>query len=214
MRTIMIFVIAFSLLNMISAQESKDLVYEKKQDNIKTLFGDQTIVHGGYGAFTFGYSEIENLSTVVMGGRGAWIIGHWFALGAGGTGFINDIRYNSMLDENVNLAGGYGGLVLEPIILPWFPVHITFPVLFGAGGIAYVTSYGSNNTYDPPTWVEDAASFVILEPGAELEFNVIRFFRLSLGISYRLTTEINLYDTSTFPLNGWSGNVALKFGKF
>ena len=210
----MIFVIGFSLLSIISAQESEDLVYEKKQNDIKTLFGEENIVHGGYGAFTFGYSEVENLSTVVMGGRGAWIIGHWFALGAGGTGFINDIRYNSQLDQNVNLAGGYGGLLLEPIILPWFPVHISIPVLFGAGGIAYVTSYGSVDMYEPPTWVEDATSFVILEPGAELELNIVRFFRLAVGVSYRFTTEIDLYDTSTFPLNGWSGNVALKFGKF
>lgn len=210
----MILVIAFSLLNLLSAQESEDLVYEKKQNDIKTLFGDQKIVHGGYGAFTMGYSEIENLNGITIGGRGAWIIGHWFAFGLGGTGFVNDVSYNSFLAQNVILSGGYGGLLLEPIILPWFPVHISIPVLFGAGGIAYVTSYGSDTGYEPPTWIEDATSFVILEPGADLELNIVRYFRLSLGISYRLTTEINLYDTSTFPLNGWSGNIALKFGKF
>jgi hypothetical protein len=214
MRALMISVMIFSLLNAISAQENEDLVYKKNQDEIKTLFGDQKITHGGYGAFTFGYSEIENLDAIIMGGRGAWIIGHWFALGFGGTGFINDIRYNGSLDQNVNLAGGYGGLLMEPIILPWFPVHISLPVLFGAGGIAYITSNVTNDLYEAPTWVEDATSFIILEPGAELEFNIVRYFRLSLGISYRFTSTINLYDTSTVPLNGWSGNVTLKFGKF
>src|SRR4030043_190489 len=127
MRTIMIFVFAFSLLNMISAQENEDLVYEKKQNEIKTLFGNQKIVHGGYGAITLGYSEIENLNGVTIGARGAYIIGHWFAIGLGGTGFINDVSYNSSLDQNVILSGGYGGLLLEPIILPGFPVHISIP---------------------------------------------------------------------------------------
>jgi hypothetical protein len=214
MRTIFILVFSFSVLNILSAQENENLVYEKKQTEIKTLFGNEYVANGGYGAFTIGYSEIENLDAIMVGGRGAWIIGHWFALGFGGTGFINDVHYNNLLDRNVNISGGYGGLLLEPIILPWFPVHISVPVLFGAGGIAYVTGYETGEEFNPPTWVEDATSFIILEPGAELEFNIVRFFRLSLGISYRFTSVINLYDTSTFPLNGWAGNLSLKFGKF
>jgi hypothetical protein len=214
MRTIFILTIALSLLNNLYAQESEDLVFEKKQTEIKTLFGDENVSSGGYGAFTLGYTEIENLNAILIGGRGAWIIGHWFALGFGGTGFINDMHYNASLDRNVNLSGGYGGLLLEPILIPWFPVHISVPVLFGAGGIAYISGYEYTDEYDDPAWVEDATSFLIIEPGAELEFNIVRFFRLSFGMSYRFTSAINLYDTGTYPLNGWSGNLTLKFGKF
>jgi len=216
MRTILILLISFSMLNIISAQENEDLVFEKKQkqNEINTLFGDEYVAHGGYGAFTIGYSEIEDIDAIIIGGRGAWIIGHWFALGFGGTGFINDMTYNSLLDRNVSLSGGYGGLLMEPIILPWFPVHISIPVLFGAGGIAYVTGYESGVEDELPAYVEDATSFVILEPGAELEINIVKFFRLSFGVSYRFTSEINLYDTSSFPLNGWAGNLTLKFGRF
>lgn len=214
MRTILILLISFSLLSILSGQGNEDLVFEKRQSEVKTLFGDHDVANGGYGAFTIGYSEIENQDAVMIGGRGAWIIGHWFALGFGGTGFINDIHYNSSIGRNVNLSGGYGGLLLEPIILPWFPVHISLPVLLGAGGIAYVSGIEFNDDYENPAWVEDATSFIILEPGAELEFNIVRFFRLSFGMSYRFTSVINLYDTGTYPLNGWTGNVTLKFGKF
>jgi len=216
MKTILIILISFSILNFISAQGNEDsvIVKQPKQNEIKTLFGDEDVSNGGYGAFTIGYSEIENLDAIIIGGRGAWIIGHWFALGFGGAGFFNDIHYDNTLDQNVNLSGGYGGLLMEPIILPWFPVHISLPVLFGAGGIAYVTGYETDMNDMPPANVEDATSFVILEPGAELEINIVKFFRLSLGASYRFTSVINLYDTSTFPLNGWAGNITLKFGKF
>jgi hypothetical protein len=215
MRTIIVFLISFSLINTICAQESEDLVYDQDNDNIKTLFGNQRIVHGGYGALTFGYSEINNLNAASFGGRGAWIIGHWFAIGIGGTGFINDITYNAAEDLYTNLTGGYGGLVMEPILLPWFPVHVSLPVLIGAGGIANVTSVGTGNNYEPPAYVDDAASFFIIEPGAELELNFIKHFRLSLGVSYRFTDEIILRTVPvSYPLNGWTGTLTLKFGKF
>ncbi len=34
-----------------------------------TLFGHQNMIHGGYGALTFGYSEIENLNAATIGGQ-------------------------------------------------------------------------------------------------------------------------------------------------
>jgi hypothetical protein len=221
MRAIIIFLMSCSLVNFISAQENKDLVYDDKQDDIQTLFGNHSIVHGGYGAITFAYSEIDHFNAASIGGRGAWIIGHWFAIGIGGTGFINDINYNTAEDQYTNLTGGYGGLLLEPIIIPTFPVHISLPVLAGAGGIAYVTSHGIAEVYEPPTYVEDATSFFIVEPGAELELNFLKHIRIALGITYRFTSEIILNDVpgvsppiDHYPLNGWTGTVALKFGRF
>lgn len=221
MRTIIILLMSFSLVSFISAQENADLVYDKGNDDIQTLFGDHNIVHGGYGAFTFAYSTIDNQNAASFGGRGAWIIGHWFAIGIGGTGFINDVIYNSVLDQYTNLTGGYGGLLLEPIILPRFPVHISLPVLVGGGGMAYVTGNDVNDYWEPPTFVDDATSFFIVEPGAELELNILRYFRVAFGVTYRFTDKIVLRDQegnnpleSAYPLNGWTGTVSLKFGKF
>ena len=101
------------------------LAYGQEDNNeFKTLFGDKHISHGGYGAITVNYSQIDNKDAIMIGGRGAWIIGHGFALGFAGTGFLNDYHYSDALHSNVNLAGGYGGILLEPIIFPKFPVHI------------------------------------------------------------------------------------------
>jgi hypothetical protein len=211
---ITLIICASLLIPSLNAQNETDY----SNDEFKTLFGDGNVSHGGYGALTINYSQIDGKDAMVMGARGAWIIGHSFALGFGGSGFINDYSFNPNIagGRNVNLAGGYGGLLMEPIIFAKFPVHISIPILVGAGGIAYTSTF---NPYpydyeDFDLFVEDATGYFLVEPGIELEINVVRFFRLAIGGYYRFTSNINLYDTSPDVLNGWSAGVTLKFGKF
>ncbi|MFC2098713.1 hypothetical protein ACFLTA_08160 [Bacteroidota bacterium] len=202
--------LVFPLLN---AQEE-----DYSNNEFKTLFGDRNVSHGGYGSLTFNYSQIDNKDAILIGARGAWVIGHSFALGLGGYGFLNDYSWNPALagGRNVNLTGGYGGLLMEPIIFGKFPVHISIPVLIGAGGIAY-TSTWNPYPYDYENFdlfVEDATGYLVVEPGLEIEINIVRFFRLALGGYYRYTSRITLYNTPEDVLNGWSAGVTLKFGKF
>ena len=147
--------------------------------------------------------------------RGAWIIGHGLAVGFAGSGFMNAFAYNSSLDSDVNLTGGYGGILIEPILLGRFPVHLSFPVVAGVGGIAYTqTQWTSDPWGNQESWIEDYNNYLIFEPGIDLELNVLKFFRLAFGISYRITSDINLINTSTSALNGISGGMTFKFGKF
>jgi hypothetical protein len=189
---------------------------QEESSELKTLFGDRPISHGGYGALDIRYSAIDGKDAFLMGGRGAWVIGHAFALGFGGLGFINDYHYNPDIagGRNVNLAGGYGGLLLEPILFPKFPVHVSIPVLIGAGGVAYTTHYNPYDWDESHFFVEEATGYFVLEPGLELEFNIVRFFRLAIGGYYRYTSDIRLYDTPENVLRGFSGGITLKFGKF
>lgn len=202
------------LIPALKAQEERN----QADSEFKTLFGDKRITHGGYGALTVNYSRIDSKDAILIGTRGAWIISHGFALGFSGSGFINDYSWNPAIagGRNVNLSGGYGGLLMEPILLPKFPVHLSIPVLIGAGGIAYTSTFNplpyENSDFE--LFVEDATGYFVVEPGIELEFNVVRFFRLALGGYYRYTSSINLYDTPEDVLNGWSAGISLKFGKF
>jgi hypothetical protein len=183
----------------VSAQDYND-------DEIKTLF-PKNRSNGGYGALTFSYTQIDGKDAFMMGGRGAWVIGHSFALGFGGNGFINDIDF-----ENPHNIGGYGGLYLEPIIAPKFPVHISFPILIGGGGITNMIY--SDNWED--FYYEDSSTdaYFIIEPGAELEFNLTRNMRMSLTCTYRFTTDILIQNVSPDILKGFSYGLAMKFGKF
>ena len=187
---------------------------ENNKDEFKTLFGDNH-PRGFYGAFTVGYSEIDQKQAVVFGGRFEWIVSHSIGLGFGGSGFINEYHYDPALNQDVFLTGGYGGFYVEPIVVPNFPVHISFPILLGAGGVSYITEEMDNYH----NMIEDTEAFLIAEPGAEIELNLTRNFRLALGASYRFTTPFDVGATGTIPVSsksieGWTYMMTFKFGRF
>lgn len=41
---------------------------------------------------------------------------------------------------NMNKYYGYGGLLLEPTFFQKFPIHLTVPIVIGAGGVSYYMS--------------------------------------------------------------------------
>ncbi|PKP53695.1 MAG: hypothetical protein CVT92_02940 [Bacteroidetes bacterium HGW-Bacteroidetes-1] len=188
---------------------------ERSQNEYQTVFGNKkNISHGGYGALTIGTSSIGGSQAVFTGIKGGWLIDHRLTIGIAGTGFVNNIHIDLEPGSvNSGLSGGYGGLLIEPILAPFSPVHLSFPVIIGAGGIAYIDRYyWENGNYDP--WVMDADAFFVVEPGVEVELNIVRFLRLAVGVSYRYTSEILMDNAAKDVLHGLSGGLSLKFGKF
>ena len=195
--------------------EQPQMRSQRNPGEVRTLF-DPHSGSGGYGALSIGYTQIAGRDAILMGGRGEWVVGHGFGLGVAGYGFVNDPIYNAADNLNYALAGGYGGLVMEPIIMGWFPVHIALPILIGAGGVAN-TSY-STDWYDPYYYpdgqFQDAAVFFVADAGVELEFNLVKFLRLSLFGTYRYTTDIIMDDAAEDALRGWNYGITFKFGSF
>ena len=95
--------------------ESPTAKQKRRPGEVQTVFNPNS-GSGGYGAFTVGYTQINGRDALLMGGRGEWVVGHGFGLGLGGYGFVNDPVYNNTNDLNYSVAGGYGGLVMEPIL--------------------------------------------------------------------------------------------------
>ena len=195
-----------------SAQDS----YEN--DEVRTLFS-RNRSNGGYGAFTIAYSNIGGYDAMVTGGRGAFIFDHVFAIGIGGYGFVNNLNTHYYHSENQNtslsLAGGYGGLLLEPIVAGKSPVHLSFPILIGGGGVSQVDLYNWDYWGQPfPDYEYSYDAYFVIEPGVELEFNLARFFRLAAAVSYRHTSEIQLHQVAPDALRGFNYGLTFKFGKF
>lgn len=189
--------------------------YEQTNE-IETLFSGQRSL-GFYGAFTIGYSQINNKDALVSGGRFAMIFNHSTAVGLAGYGFVNNLDGYRWYEDNIlrySLAGGYGGIFVEPIVSGLRPVHLAFPVIFGLGGIGQVRNHYSG-TWEPPYYdMPETDLFFIVEPGVEVEFNLARFFRTAATMSYRFTSNVELTGVDPEVMRGLMFGLTFKFGKF
>lgn len=192
--------------------EEETYVSYKRNRELKTLFGHGR--QGFYGALSTACTQIDNKYGLSVSARGTWLVDRSFGIGIGGTGFINqagDILYwlaDSYPLRNNTLTGGYGGVIVEPILLPRFPVHLSFPVLLGVGAVSTVDELYYQGYFD----VNDV--FLVAEPHVELEFNLTHFARFGLFGSYRFTTKLNSQTISEQALKGLSAGVILKLGLF
>ena len=197
---------------------------------VQTLLADSNgyVFHGAFGGITIGYGTIDKEASLFLGGRVAWLINHKFALGFAGAGFFNNlIKDDTYLPSDYYLKGGYGGLFFQPIFFSKEPIHFSFPILLGVGGVVV-----DHNYYWTQEWgatdanYYDSDVFLIFEPGIDVEFNMISFMRMSLGASYRFTNNVNLmyeynedgvtrqHDIDTHILNNFSFRLGIFFGWF
>ncbi len=211
MKRIYFFLIFCLTTGLVFAQEGNG---EYRSDEFKTIFGGRSV--GGYGGIGVGYTTIASRQALVFDARGGVILGHSLAIGFGGAGFINEYEENTALNKEVSMVGGYGGIFIEPILLPKFPVHLSFPVLVGIGGAAYTSFVKENdNGYTDENNVEETSSaFFVLEPSAELEFNFTRWLRMAAFMSYRYTSDLEMNYTQPDALSTYTAGVRFKFGKF
>lgn len=208
-----ILILAFILSTSItSAQEN--------QNEYRSIFNkksDQKIEYGGYGSFGVGYTTIDSKDALIINVKGAWVVNHTIGFGLAGYGFYNNLN-KSNNDQEQYLAGGYGGFYFEPVAFSKSPVHLSFPILIGGGAASTIP----NNYLDNPNsnYNYDYDVFFVLEPGVELEFNMVKFFRLALGATYRYTNGVKLEYPGLEPeipinaLDGFNFYMNFKFGKF
>jgi len=198
----------------------------KKVDEIKTLMGNNSS-HGFYIDFSPRYMKLGGADGAVFGGKMAYLGNHTLGFGFAGYFFGNEAKYDNVLKDEYGLRGGYGGIVIEQVIMPKMPVHLTIPIVLGVGGVAYARNDMHNHNEwdnDNNDWndnVADSQAFVIFNPGVELEVNLMKHFRIGAGAYYNLTSNLNLKDDVTNTrlvdpkaLNGFSFGINLKIGIF
>ncbi|MHC1776070.1 MAG: hypothetical protein AB9834_11725 [Lentimicrobium sp.] len=208
-------------LRLFSNQKSKTTEKKSGSENVRNPNEIQTLTGPGrnvgfYFGFSSGYSQIDGYDAFSAGTTLALIANHGLAIGFSGKGFFSE-PYENIPGSNTSYGytGGYGGFFIEPIIFPKFPVHVSFPIILGGGGIARSRFVDFDYPYDyTEFYIEDTEAFLIAEPGIEVEFNVARWMRLAVGGSYRITTSLEPGDFNSNPLNGFTGGLSLKFGMF
>lgn len=211
--------IAGTLLSLPAIAQNND------EAPMRTLLGgDKQLHHGGWGAPTAHHTRINGQDALLVGARGGWLIDHRITIGIAGHGLVTPvsnaaydahlIASGEVLRRKSNLHMGYGGLLIEPIIAYRSPVHITLPLIVGAGGVGYAWNSRFPEGIEQLDYREDVQAFFVVEPGIELEFNVIPLLRLGVGASYRYTSDLDLPATLKDALHGFNAGLSVKVGRF
>lgn len=165
--------------------------------------------NGGYGGPSATYTRIVGTDVLMVGGRGAWLIDHRFALGGAVQGLIPiGAPYTASSGRQYDLRMGYGGLWLEYTLFPERMVHGSFGSILGLGWLNLEGGGG------PGRGAPRTDLIVAIEPTAMAEVNMTSFFRLGAGVSYRYVGGVDFEGLESSELRGFGGNVVLKFGRF
>ncbi|MCV9386920.1 hypothetical protein [Reichenbachiella ulvae] len=186
---------------------------EKKKGEIRTLTGSS---HHGGGFFGLGVkmSEFQNKSLAMGGIRAAWIINRTLSFGVDAWGVIPSTEYTDIPNPNnydLNLVGGYGGVFLEPILFSNQVIHLTFPVSSGAGWLGYIPNIYGDQSSDQ---LIDQDVFWYVEPGAAVELNISRNFRLNFAVSKRFTQDLDLIGAEDAGFDELNYTLSMKIGRF
>jgi hypothetical protein len=201
MRYFIFIIILFTLTAIASAQEETLI----KDDGEK----------GGFGGPVVKYTTIYDQSALLIGGRGGWIMNHSLVLGGGGYAIVNEIdtAAGALPGEGpLDIKFGYGGFEMEYIFNSMSLTHFSLYALFGAGDIHYVKDEGSVSESNHTTGESD---FVfVVEPAINAELNIVKWFRVDAGVSYRLVMDVNQVGLNSGDFSGLTAIITFKFGNF
>jgi hypothetical protein len=188
---------------------------------LETLFGKGNLLAQGYGSAQLGFSKLDDTGVLLVVAEGGVIINRKIGVGATVTGIISsqttDVYYAANDEETAAVVRGiYGGAKFEPLLKPHKLVHISFPTVVGGGMLFYMTDRSnyvdSNGKYNRREI--DSDPFFYIEPGAAVEFNITKFMRFELALTYRYVPTLSLNSTPDNGFNKVTTYINFKFGKF
>lgn len=169
--------------------------------------------HGWLVGLTAHYGQIESENAAFGGVKLAYIMNHSLEAGFAGVSFYSQLKNDDLDNGEVDIAGGYGGLHLAPVIRPIKKVHIAFPIMLGAGAVGYDewNRRPGNSGFE---FNDDWDEIFIAQVGANVVFNITKFFQVELGVNYLKTTDIELDKINNLSIDGFTGGFGFRFGRF
>jgi hypothetical protein len=136
--------------------------------------------------------------------------------------YLNSEENNKVYHLNNELQ--YFGLTFEYVFLSDASIHITIPVLM-AGGSATIKqevtlnqlSFPGSNETERTYWATvEKCNLSVIEPGVNIELEMLSWMNLDLGASYRFVmgSELNTISNSARKFSGASFHLGLKFTCF
>jgi len=176
-------------------------------------FNDRrNVVHGVYLGLGTYLGEIDGKSTFHGAFRVAYVANRQFEVGFIAVGFYSqqDLQVSNL--ETLDLAGGYAGLHVEPILFGDSKINLSFPVTMGAGGAVLIDSRADDVDIDTDS--DDWDEVFVIEPGVNMLYNLSRYVQLEVGMRYRFSTRLDLDPDVIKNINGFSAGMTVKVGIF
>lgn len=196
-------------LNILNAQDTTHMLLKFSRPRYIGLYVAPEIQTG----------QLNNSFTAIGGGSAMLLLNQKWGFGIAGYKILED-GFSPKDVAPLYLRAYYGGLKMEYTPDPTAAVHLTFPLMIGMG-MAHTDSlkfdhhgrgFDHNNRNDFDFRNHNEA--VIIQPGLQLEANMIRYLKIFAGANYRLAFN---NSNATIPKNTFSGlslNLGLKVGLF
>ncbi len=191
---------------------------DPKDEEVKSLLSKKNDLNA-FGALDLKVTDLMSERGLLVGAYGGFIINRRYLFGVAGYGLVTNVEFEGLVPDQtepkqLNLHGGYGGIIIGPTIAPRELIHISIPIVIGAGSLEVVDKdFFTNNPADSEFTVENSV-FFIAEPGIEIEFNITKYFRLGAGATYRYISGLELDNVQNEDISGTTAMISFRFGRF
>ncbi len=173
-----------------------------QEDELQTLFSGNTRI-SGFGGPLMSFTTMNGEFAHMMGGGGGVLLGDFF-FGGYGEGLTTSVPSGIY-----QLDFGHGGFWTGYSFMAKKAFHPTLSAQIGWGSV-------SERDYNYPNLSTD--NLFVFNPALELEMNFSRFFRLGVGVHYRMVTgvdsDMHTGDLENSDLSGPGVLLTFKFGWF
>lgn len=217
MRTALALILLASISHALYSQRYID-TNNPQDEEIKSLLSKQNDLNA-FGAMDLKVSDFKDERGLLVGAYGGFIINRRYLFGVAAYGLVTNVEFEGVVPgrtdvKQLNLNGGYGGILIGGTIAHKELVHISIPIVLGAGSLEVVDKdFFVNNPADSEFTVENSVYFVA-EPGIELEFNITKYFRLGAGATYRYVSGLELDNVEDDDISGTTAMLSFRFGRF
>jgi hypothetical protein len=179
----------------------------------EAIFSNPPSSIGGFFGANLQVGPVAGETAVFTSLRGGVTFDRKLSIGGAYSFTVNDFTPSSESDQEVYLDMWMGGLLVEYSLNPDKLVHLTFPLVLGAGEAELDWREGALAYGSDPLFGE--ANFFFLEPGAALEVNLLPFLQIQGGLSYRLIPgQVDYRGLDQGDLSGFTGLLGLRFHFF
>ena len=191
---------------------------DPKDEEVKSLLSKKNDLNA-FGAADLKVSDFMSERALVVGAYGGFIINRRYLFGVAGYGLVTNVEFEGTVPgqatpKQLNLHGGYGGIRIGGTSAPGELIHISIPMVLGAGSWEGVDkAFCTNNPAGSEFTVENSVC-VVAEPGIEIEFNITNYVRLGDGVTYRYVSGTELENVKDDDISGTTAMISFRFGRF